>query len=203
MRRRSIGHIALAGLAVLATVVAGCEDGGNMNDTPRYEPLEQSALAGRSTSARQPPAGAVSRDDWVADPVYHTGAVSGGRFVETLPLDVDEQVLSRGHERFEIFCSPCHGLDGAGDGIVPQRGYTPPPSFHIDRLRAAPDGYFFTVITEGFGRMPSYASQVPTSDRWAIIAYVRALQLSQHAPVEWLTQADRNRADAGTRGGRP
>ena len=89
--------------------------------------------------------------------------------------------VQRGRKRYEIFCAPCHGVAGRGDGIVVRRGLRAPASFHVDRLRAQPDGYFFDVITSGFGAMPDYAAQVPVADRWAIVAYLRALQLSQHA----------------------
>ena len=97
------------------------------------------------------------------------------------PFPVDDAVMARGRERYDIFCSPCHGRTGDGDGMVVQRGYRRPPSFHIDRLRQAPPGHFFDVITNGFGAMPDYAAQIPVRDRWAIVAYIRALQLSQHA----------------------
>jgi len=101
--------------------------------------------------------------------------------------------MARGRERFDIYCSPCHGRTGQGDGMVVQRGYRRPPSFHQDRLRSAPVGHFFDVITNGFGAMPDYASQVRVEDRWAIIAYLRALQLSEHATVADVPQTERDR----------
>jgi mono/diheme cytochrome c family protein len=92
--------------------------------------------------------------------------------------------LERGRERYDIFCSVCHGRTGEGNGMIVQRGFPPPPSYHIDRLREAPAGHFFHVITHGYGVMYSYATHVPPADRWAIAAYIRALQLSQHATIE-------------------
>ncbi|HXO18754.1 MAG TPA: cytochrome c, partial [Thermoanaerobaculia bacterium] len=105
-----------------------------------------------------------------------------------------------GRERYDIYCSPCHDRAGTGRGMIVERGYKQPPSFHIDRLRSAPPGYFFNVISQGFGVMPSYAVQVPIADRWAIIAYIRALQLSQNSRLADLTPAERQRLAAAERG---
>jgi hypothetical protein len=99
-------------------------------------------------------------------------------------MDIDRELLERGRERFEIFCSPCHDRVGGGNGMVVQRGFRRPSSFHIERLRESPPGYFFDVITNGYGSMSSYATMVPVDDRWAIIAYIRALQLSQNATLD-------------------
>jgi mono/diheme cytochrome c family protein len=101
--------------------------------------------------------------------------------VTELPVPVDEHVLDRGQERYNIFCTPCHDRTGNGRGMVVQRGYRPPPSFHDDRLRTSAAGHFFDVMTNGFGAMPDYRTQISPRDRWAIVAYIRALQLSQHA----------------------
>ena len=103
--------------------------------------------------------------------------------------------MARGHERYDIFCSPCHGRTGSGDGMVVRRGYRPPPSLHDDRLRSSPVGHFFDVMTNGFGAMPDYAAQITAEDRWAIIAYVRALQLSEHATVDDVPAPERARLD--------
>lgn len=111
----------------------------------------------------------------------------------TLPEKVSLDLLKRGQERFNIFCSPCHSRVGDGDGMIVRRGYRRPPSFHEARLREAPHHHFFTVITDGFGAMPSYAALVPVADRWAIIAYIRALQLSQHTTVTSLTAEEQAR----------
>jgi len=110
-----------------------------------------------------------------------------------MPVALTPQLLQRGQERFNIYCAPCHGATGEGNGMIVRRGYPPPPSYHIDRLRAAADGHFFEVITNGFGRMYEYGTRVPVEDRWAIIAYIRALQLSQHVTPEELPAEDRQR----------
>jgi hypothetical protein len=111
--------------------------------------------------------------------------------VETFPFPITEEVLKRGRERYMIFCSVCHDAAGTGRGKIVERGYTPPPSYHIPRLRQAPVGHFYQVISKGYGSMPDYAAQVPPRDRWAIIAYIRALQLSQHARLDDLPEEDR------------
>jgi mono/diheme cytochrome c family protein len=151
-----------------------------MAATPRYDPLEPSSFFPDGSSARPLPTDTVARGRLADDPALFTGKVNGVD-VDQFPFPITREVLDRGRERFNIYCSPCHGPAGDGDGMVVQRGFTRPPSYHIDRLRQAPVGHFFDVVTNGFGSMPSYAAQVPVRDRWAIIAYIRALQLSQHA----------------------
>src|SRR5262249_61084053 len=116
------------------------------------------------------------------DTHFYDGKINGA-LAETFPVNVDDALMERGRERFNVFCAPCHGRTGRGDGMVVQRGFRQPPSLHIDRLRQSPPRYFFDVVTRGFGAMQDYASQVPPSDRWAIIAYIRALQLSQNAAI--------------------
>jgi mono/diheme cytochrome c family protein len=175
--RRRIDPVSLCFLAALA---AGCRQ--DMHDAPRYEALEQSDFFGDNRSARPLVEGTVARGHLDQDEVLRTGK-AGGAPAATLPLPVDGALLARGRERYGVFCSPCHGLAGRGDGMVVRRGYRQARSFHEDRLRAQPVGYFFDVITNGFGAMPDYA-HVPVRDRWAIVAYVRALQRSQHARVD-------------------
>jgi hypothetical protein len=119
-------------------------------------------------------------------PLVAAQGVDDANAVDAFPFPVTEQVLKHGQNRYMIYCAPCHDALGTGRGMIVERGYTPPPSFHIERLRQAPVGHFFQVITKGYGSMPSYKKQVPPSDRWAIIAYLRALQLSQHFPLEGL-----------------
>jgi mono/diheme cytochrome c family protein len=134
-------------------------------------------------------------------PMTDTLLVQGtldGQLAETFPFPVTREVMARGQSRFVIFCTPCHGALGDGKGIVAQRGLCCPASFHTDKLRSAPVGHFFDVITNGFGRMPSYAQEVPARDRWAIIAYVRALQLSQHATLGDIPPDQRNLLEAPT-----
>jgi mono/diheme cytochrome c family protein len=122
-----------------------------------------------------------------------------GQLADTFPFPVTAEVLSRGRERFDIFCSPCHDRTGSGDGMIVRRGYKRPPSYHIDRLRDMPAGYFFDVTTNGFGAMSDYRSQIPERDRWAIVAYVRALQLSQHAAIEDVPPSERPKLEGGGR----
>lgn len=154
-----------------------------MADAPRYDPFERSAFFADGLSARQPVPDTVARGELVADELLASGRENGVE-VDRFPFPVGEETIRRGQDRFEVFCSPCHGRVGYGDGMVVRRGFSPPPSFHTDRLRAAPVGHFVDVMTNGYGAMPSYANQVPPRDRWAIAAYIRALQLSQHASLD-------------------
>ena len=124
------------------------------------------------------------------DPLLYTGKINGAD-ATVFPFPIDDKVMERGHERFDIFCSPCHGRTGQGDGMVVRRGYRHPPTYHQDRLRDAPVGHFFDVMTNGFGAMPDYAAQVSPEDRWAIASYIRALQLSEHASMNDLTPQER------------
>lgn len=167
-------------LAVLASS-GGCRL--DMHDQPRYKPLAESDFFGDGRSARPVVENTVARGQLRNDEHFFEGKVDGLP-AATLPMELTPELLERGRQRFEIFCSPCHGHAGYGDGMVVQRGLRPPPSFHIDRLRNSPPGHFFDVITNGFGAMYSYASRVEPRDRWAVIAYIRALQLSQNATPE-------------------
>ncbi len=137
-------------------------------------------------------AGTVARGELELDDHFYRGKVDG-KPAETFPMTITAAILARGHERFDIYCSPCHGRVGDGDGMVVARGMRRPPSFHIERLRKSPPGYFFDVITNGFGAMPDYSAQIRVEDRWAIIAYVRALQLSEHATVADVPAAERSK----------
>jgi mono/diheme cytochrome c family protein len=168
---------------VAAMAIGGCRQ--DMHDAPRYEAYEKSEFFGDARSMRPQVADTVARGQLREDAALFTGKV-GTALVAGIPLPITGQLVHRGRQRFDIFCSPCHGRAGLGDGMVVRRGYRVPPSLHVDRLRAQPDGYFYDVITNGFGVMPDYASQIPVADRWAIVAYVRALQLSQHAPLSML-----------------
>jgi mono/diheme cytochrome c family protein len=174
-------HRRLAVIALSALVIAGCRQ--DMHDNPRYDPLEQSTFFRDGRSARQLPENTVARGQLRADEHLYAGKVNG-QLATTFPMPVNAQLLLRGQERYNVFCSPCHGRTGAGDGMVVRRGYRAPTSFHDERLRQAPPGYIFDVITHGFGAMPDYATQVPVADRWAIAAYMKALQLSQNATVD-------------------
>jgi hypothetical protein len=171
-------------LKVLAAITAialtsGCRI--DMHVQPRQNPLSRSDFFTDQRSARPPVGGTVARGQLHEDTYFYTGKI-GNNPGDLMPFPVTKEVLTRGRERFNIFCAPCHSRIGDGNGFVPSRGFArKPPSFHIVRLQKAPVGYFFDVITEGFGIMPDYASQIPPQDRWDIVAYVRALQLSQNA----------------------
>jgi mono/diheme cytochrome c family protein len=166
--------------ATLITAFVGCRQ--DMHDQPKVRPYRRSAFFGDERSARPQVAGTVARGQLREDTLLVSGK-AGAAFSDTFPFTVDEGVLRRGQERFRIYCSPCHGQLGRGDGMIVRRGYRQAASFHIDRLRAQPAGYFFDVISHGFGAMPDYAAQIPVKDRWAIVAYVRVLQLSEDATL--------------------
>lgn len=188
----------VAATLVLAPALAtsGCRQ--DMQDQPRYQPFERSAFFADGRAARPLPAGTVARGQLRADDHLHRGLVEGAP-AATFPMEITAEIMARGRERYDIYCSPCHDRSGSGQGMIVQRGYPAPTSFHDERLRRAPPGYFFSAVTNGFGVMPSYAVQIPVADRWAIIAYVRALQLSQHAreaDVPAALRADLDRAPA-------
>jgi len=168
----------LLSLAACLILVSGCRQ--DMHNQPKYRGLRASAFFADGSSARPLVEGTVARGTLQEDEGFYTGKVDKVD-VKELPFAVDAQVLDRGQERFNIYCTPCHGRTGAGNGMVVQRGYRQPPSFHIDRLRQADAGHFFDVMTNGFGAMPDYKVQISARDRWAIVAYIRALQLSEHA----------------------
>jgi mono/diheme cytochrome c family protein len=154
----------------------------DMQDQPKYKPLGESKFFADGREARPIPPGTIARDEMSDTDPFHTG-VSNGQFLETIPTGVDLNLLQRGRDRFDIYCSPCHGRMGDGNGMVAQRGFRAPANFHSDRLRSAPPGYIFQVITNGYGAMGDYADQIAVNDRWAIVAYLRALQLSRNATV--------------------
>ena len=188
--RRTTARVALL-LAVVA--LAGCRQ--DMHDTPRYEPLEASAFFSDGASARMPVANTVSRNPLTdTDELLYTGKINGA-LANAFPMPITAAVLARGQERYNIFCAPCHGRTGKGDGMIVQRGMRQPPSFMEDRLRNAAAGYFFDVMTHGFGAMQDYAAQIPVLDRWAIVAYERALQFSQHAAIDDVPEPLRNALD--------
>ncbi|HWR36133.1 MAG TPA: cytochrome c [Clostridia bacterium] len=163
-------------------MLAGCRQ--DMHDQPKYKPLRVNEFYADNRSERPMVEGTVARGNLREDTYFYTGKI-GPNPGDVFPFPMTADVLKRGQERFNIFCTPCHSRVGDGNGMVVQRGLRRPPSYHIDRLRKAPVGYFFDVMTNGFGAMPDYAAQIPVKDRWAIVAYIRTLQLSQNA-----TQAD-------------
>lgn len=173
--------------------ITGCFQG--MADQPKYEPFEQCSFFANGEASRPLVSGTIARGHLQIDDHFYTGRVDG-QLVTTFPHPVTEQALARGRQRYDVFCAPCHDRVGNGQGMVVQRGFPRPLSFHVDRLRDASVGHFFEVISKGFGRMPDYAAQIPAKDRWAIVAYVRALQLSQHAERAKLTDNDLRRLDS-------
>jgi len=175
----------------------------DMADQPRYEPLTASSFFENGMSSRPLVEGTIPRGQLPDDSPLQTGKGSDGQFVAELPVPLDDKLLERGKQRFNIYCSVCHGQTGEGNGMVVQRGFRQPPTFHSDRLRGMPVGYFYDVITQGFGAMPSYRKQVPVADRWAIVAYVRALQLSRYAPAADLTDAEQAKLVAPAHGAAP
>jgi hypothetical protein len=163
-------------------VLSGCRN--DMHDQPRFKTYAMNSFYPDLRSARQPVEGTVARGQLHEDTYFYTGKI-GANFGDYMPFPATGDVLSRGRERFNIYCAPCHSRVGDGNGMVVQRGYRHPPTYHQDRLRKSPLGYFFDTMTNGFGAMPDYATQIQPRDRWCIVAYIRALQLSQNA-----TQAD-------------
>lgn len=175
--------------SVLLTFTAGCRR--DMFIQPSSQPLEHSSFFQDNQMASRPlPPHTVARGHLDEDEAFYTGKI-GNNLVTTLPFPVTREVLLRGQERFNIYCSPCHGRTGEGNGMIRQRGFPAPPSYHIDRLRQAPIGHFFDVITHGYGIMYSYAARVEPQDRWAIAAYIRALQLSRDAKIGDVPQDQR------------
>ena len=173
----------LAAAALLAA--AGCRQ--DMHDGPYYERYEASEFFEDGRASRPPVEGAVARGELRDDAHLYTGYVDG-ELATTYPFAVTRELVERGQSRFEIYCSPCHGRLGDGQGAIVQRGFQTPPSYHIERLRNAPPGHFYNVITNGYGRMFSFNDRVQPEDRWAIAAYIRALQLSQSAPIDQLPE---------------
>jgi mono/diheme cytochrome c family protein len=182
-------------VALVLMSAAACRE--DMQNQPKYIPLRQSTFFEDQRSARMPVPGTVPRGELRDDSLLFTGKQNGAD-AAVFPFPIDERVMLRGQERFNIYCSPCHGRTGSGDGMIVRRGYRRPPPYDDERLLQAPVGHFFDVMTNGFGAMPDYAAQIAPADRWAIAAYVRALQLSAHATLADLPPADRTRLE-GTR----
>jgi len=176
----------------LTIVLAGCYRGRpsenppvhlnpNMDDQPRYNAQASSQFFEDSSAMRRPVEGTVARGELREDIIYYNGKNPDGSLVKKNPRPLTLELLNRGRQRFNIYCSPCHDLTGSGQGIVVKKGFLPPPTFHQQRLREVEDGHIFDVISNGLRNMPTYRHQIPVADRWAIVAYVRALQRSQNA----------------------
>lgn len=221
--RRALDRLpTFARSAALAAAIVCCGCQQKMAGQPSYQPLEPCEFFADGRSARPAVPGTVARGHLRTDAALYTGRKSidprasvtaaaislpaadekknsfddNVDFVDSFPLPVDRSLIEHGRNRYLIYCVLCHDPLGTGRGKIVERGYTRPPSYHIPRVRNAPVGRLFAVVTEGYGSMPSYAAQIPTEDRWAIVAYVRALQLSQHFPAGELSNEDRQQLSA-------
>jgi mono/diheme cytochrome c family protein len=194
--------VALLLLLSCLILLTGCDQGAsesdrNMKIQPRFDPMEPTNLFPDGRSERPKVEGTIARGQLRTDTAYYEGVING-KPIENFPpgFTLDAQALARGHQRFNIYCSVCHGRLGDGEGMIVKRGFRHPPNFHDDRLRNAPIGHFYEVMTHGYGAMFDYADRIAPDDRWAIAAYVRALQLSQHADVKLLSAEDRRQLEA-------
>ena len=167
----------------------------DMFNQPRYKTCAPDPFFADGASARPLPNHVVARGHADVDTEYYQGLTEDGKLVETFPMPVTRAMLDRGRERFNIYCSVCHGETGQGDGMIVRRGFPSPPSYHIDRLRKAPPGYIYYVITNGYGVMYPYAARVEPADRWAIVAYIRALQLSRDAKLNDVPPDERGKLE--------
>ncbi len=197
MSQHKIVWTLLLGASALLT---GCRQ--DMHNQPRYKPLAYTTFFGDERSARPSIEDTVARGQLHIDSARYTGKVDG-KDVDTIPIQITKADLERGQDRFNIYCTPCHGRLGNGHGMIVSRGLRQPPSYHEERLRTAPIGHFFDVMTNGYGSMYSYASRVAVDDRWRIAAYIRALQYSQNpeGTAANAQAAAKNPAAAGMAGG--
>jgi Cytochrome C oxidase, cbb3-type, subunit III len=184
--------IEIINLVCLIIILMGCYRGRpsenppvhlnpNMDDQPRYNAQASSQFFEDSSAMRRPVEGTVARGELREDNIFYEGKNQDGSLVKKNPLPLTMDLLNRGQQRFNIYCSPCHDLTGSGRGIVVKKGFLPPPTFHQQRLREVEDGHIFDVISNGIRNMPTYRHQIPVIDRWAIVTYVRSLQRSQNA----------------------
>lgn len=211
-------------MTVIAIAVLGAGCRYDMQDQPRLKPFKQSDFFADKRGSRDIPAGTVARGQLKSDKALYTGKVDNpdpnavattvtgpdGRALMTsfpnviseFPVPVTKELVDRGQDRYTAFCSACHGALGDGNGMIPRRGFIKPPTYHDDRLRNAPVGHFFDVITNGLGNMASYAAQIPVTDRWAIVAYIRALQLSHNPPATAVPAPAATQPAAPAKGGK-
>ena len=186
------GFLILSGAALLA----GCRQ--DMHDQPKYKPLRESNFFADKRQSRPVLPNTVARGDLREATEFYSGKTAADAKVDLdyFPMPVNREVLERGHQRFDVFCSPCHGRLGNGAGMIVKRGFKAPPSYHIERLRTAPVGHFYDVITNGYGSMYNYAAQITPRDRWAIVSYIRVLQFSQNVTTADITPDMRAKLDA-------
>ena len=194
-------RVRVVALLALAAATAACRQ--DMHDQPKFIPLRPSTFFDDGRSARPLIEGTVARGQLDDDAAFYTGKGPDGKPVDAFPFPVTKEIVERGQDRFNIYCAPCHDRLGTGDGMIVRRGFRHPPSYHIDRLRAVPNGYLYDVISKGFGAMPDYAAQIEPADRWAIVAYIRALQLSQNASVNDVSPAALGQLNAPAASGGP
>ena len=190
-------RLQLGALVLSVAALAACRQ--DMHDQPKYIPLRPTSFVADGRSARPLPENTVARGHLNEDTAYYTGRDAAGKPVAELPVPLTKELLTRGQERFNVYCTPCHDRTGSGNGMVPQRGFKHPPSYHTDRLREMPVGYFFDVMTNGYGAMQDYSAQVPPADRWAIAAYIRALQVSQTAKIDDVPASARGQLQGGAK----
>jgi hypothetical protein len=180
----------ILGMAALALWLTGCRM--DMHEQPKYLPYEPTTFFDDGRSERPVVPGTVARGQLRLDELLYTGK-ENGVLSNKFPFPITRADLERGRQRYNIYCTPCHDYTGSGQGIVVQRGFPPPPSFHIDRLRQAPVGHFFDAMTSGYGSMYSYSSRIEPEDRWRIAAYIRVLQLSEHSTVQDVPESERHK----------
>jgi hypothetical protein len=180
-------------LLLLSSFQFSCRQ--DMHDQAKYKPLAASNFFGDGRASRPLVEGTIARGELDANQELYMGK-TGTEFVKEIPIPITPELLARGQGRYNIYCTPCHDYAGYGRGMVVRRGFKAPPSLHIDRLRESPAGYYFDVITNGFGTMSKYSAQIRVNDRWAIVAYIRALQLSQHATLEDVPLDERQKLES-------
>ncbi|MBN1991114.1 MAG: cytochrome c [Anaerolineae bacterium] len=185
--------LAILSLVVLSLFLTGCDLVPlHMRDQPKYGPLEESRFFPNEMAARPVPAHTIPRGKWgrmMLNEHLYTGQIEG-EFTGTFPMPVTPALMARGQDRYNIYCSPCHDRAGYGNGMIVQRGFQQPSSFHIDRLREQPAGYYYDAIANGFGAMYSYGARLDPQDRWAVVAYIRALQRSQNATPDDVPESE-------------
>lgn len=184
-----LGSVLFAGIVCCGALNACRQD---MFNQPYFRPLTKNEFYSDDASARPLPPNTIPQENFIVDTALSTGKDPTGKWIQSIPVPITQELLARGQNRFQIYCSECHGYVGNGDGMIVQRGFPAPQTYHSDRLRTAPAGYFFDIITNGYGVMYPYASRVQNiNDRWAIVAYIRALQLSQNANINEVPEAER------------
>ncbi len=203
-KKYGTGGFISVSMALLLISAVGCSRGQQSERTPihlnpnmdiqeKYLAQGESKFFANGSNMRLPVEGTISLENLRNDDAFFRGMNSKGEFIKKMPVEITMQLLDRGEQRFNIYCSPCHSRLGDGKGIMVSRGYVPPPSFHTDLIRNMPDGQIFDVITHGIRNMPAYRYQVPPADRWAIIAYIRALQRSQDATIKDIPEERREK----------